>query len=335
MHERDWLVPSQILTLVMGSMALLLMPTVSGLLPALSILPAWMAAATLLACLYGFAWMMLHRVKRSAAEIAAFASNQKRKLVFVALVVFLAGLNMIAFMWVKPLLNYLIPFWADPMLANLDRILFLGHEPWQTLDWLNFPTAGVLYHPVWFVVMIGSLLMAAFARSSPTKSAVLLSYFVLWSIVGPLIHSLLPAAGPIFFERMGYGLRFEGLDGGPESAAVGNYLWSIYASESFGAGSGISAMPSMHVTMSSWVVLVFYVYARRWLAFALTAWLMIFLLSISLGWHYAVDGVVGTLAAMTCYLALLGVFRMRAAGRFRPGVGVSAQNVPAVEPRRA
>jgi hypothetical protein len=313
MQERSWLFPSVGLTFLAGAVALLLIPSVSGLLPALAILPAWMAAAGLISGLYGFAWMMSHGIDRPTAEVATYVSRNWRKLVFVALVILLAGLNMIAFMWVKPLLNYLIPFSADPMLASWDRVLFLGHEPWRTLSWLNFPGAGLIYHPVWFIVMIASLLIAATAPASPSKSAVLLNYFVLWSLAGPVIHTLLPAAGPVFYERLGYGLRFAGLDGGPEATAVADYLWSIYANQSFGAGSGISAMPSMHVTISSWVVIVFQVFARRWLPIALAAWLLIFLLSISLGWHYALDGVVGTATAITCHFALLKIFRMTTA----------------------
>ncbi|MBO6767835.1 MAG: phosphatase PAP2 family protein [Erythrobacter sp.] len=328
MSERDWLIPGVALTFLMGSMALLVMPSVSGLLPALSILPAWIAAAALIAGLYGFAWMMLHGIAQPLLGTVRFAREHKGRLLIVASAILLAGLNMIAFMWVKPLLNYLVPFWADPLLASWDRILFLGHEPWQVLDWFSFPAMGMVYHPVWFLVMIDSLLMAAFAPASPGKSAVLLNYFVLWSVIGPLIHCLLPAAGPIFYERMGYGSRFGGLDGGAEATAVANYLWSIYASESFGAGSGISAMPSMHVTISSWVVLAFYMFARPWLPLALVFWLLIFLLSISLGWHYAVDGLVGAVAAAACHLALMGIFRMRMEGNSAAAKGASVRANP-------
>ncbi|MEN7537297.1 phosphatase PAP2 family protein [Aurantiacibacter flavus] len=314
MREKEWLLPSIVLTIVTATAALTLIPSVSGLLPALAILPAWMAGAFAISTIFGFVWMALHGVKRPAAEAVAYLSREKRKLLFVALVMLLAGMNMVSFMWVKPLLNYLVPFWADPLLAKWDAILFLGHDPWQTLGWLSFPNAGLVYHPIWFLLMIGSLLIAAFAPFSSNRSAILLSYFALWSVVGPLIHSILPAAGPIFYERMGYGPRFEGLDGGPETVAVADYLWSIYANESFGAGSGISAMPSMHVTMSSWIVIVFFVFARRWLPIAIAAWLTMFALSIALGWHYALDGIVGAIAAVVCYLALAKLFRTKAKG---------------------
>jgi membrane-associated phospholipid phosphatase len=48
--------------------------------------------------------------------------------------------------------------------------------------------------------------------------------------------------------------------------------------------------------------------APRWTApMALTA-LLIFMLSVSLGWHYAADGIVGGLAAVGCYRLCLRLF---------------------------
>lgn len=230
-------------------------------------------------------------------------------MVFVVLL--LSGANMIAFMWVKPLLNYLVPFGADPLLADLDRLLFFGHEPWSGLQILAFPGAGIIYHPLWFVAIVTSLLLVAKASPSPERSAVLVCYFALWSLAGPIIHMLLPAAGPIFYERLGYGDRFASINYGPETREVADYLWSIYASKSFGSGSGISAMPSMHVTMSTWTVIATQALAPRYRWLAAAFWALILALSVALGWHYVVDGIVGAIAALLCYRALLALFRRR------------------------
>jgi hypothetical protein len=258
----------------------------------------------------------------------AYARREWRKVLVVVLVLFVAGMNMIAFMWMKPLLNYLVPFWADPVLAGIDNALFLGNDPWTLLAWLNGPASGMIYHPVWCVLMIFALLMTAWAPPSAQKSAVMLSYFVLWSIVGPMVHMVLPAAGPVFYERMGYGPRYAGLDGGPETKAVADYLWAIYSTRSFGAGSGISAMPSLHVAIATWTVVAFHNFARRFRMVALGGWLVIFLLSISLGWHYAADGIVGTICALCVYFCMLKLFRAKpalAAGRLQPSLSVAAE----------
>lgn len=317
MQDRDWLFPSLALTALIGAVALVFMPEWSGLLPALRILPGWMGATTLIAIFCGYAWLRWTGEAQPIPAMHAYARREWRKTLLVALVMSVAGMNMIAFMWIKPLLNYLIPFWADPVLADIDRAIFLGHDPWTLLAWMNGPASGMIYHPVWCVMMIFALLMAASAPPSAEKSAVLLSYFALWSLVGPIVHILLPAAGPVFYERMGYGPRYAGLDGGPETKAVADYLWAIYSTRSFGAGSGISAMPSLHVTIATWTVIAFHTFARRWRVAALVSWLVIFLLSISLGWHYAGDGIVGTIAALFVYFGLLKLFRARSP--FTPG----------------
>ena len=321
--ERLWLMPAIAVTVSSALIAAVLIPDSSGLLPALMILPSWMALAALIAAISGFALLAVRKVESPFAAIAEALSQHRTTAIFVTLGMLLAGLNMIAFMWVKPTLNYLVPFWADPLLARLDNLLFLGRDPWHLLHGFNFPMAGLVYHQVWFGMMIAALLLALVQPPSPKKSAVLLSYFLLWSVIGPLIHIILPATGPIFYERMGYGDRFGGLSGGEETRMVGDYLWGIYASKSFGAGAGISAMPSMHVTIVSWIVIVVGAFARRWLWLALAGAALIFVLSMSLGWHYALDGIVGAAAAGGCYAVLRMMFGMwQAKANSAPPAGI-------------
>ncbi len=307
-----WLAPSIALTVMASVSALLLAPNAAGLLPALLVLPAWMVVAVLIACLYGFGRAALTGDPAPSQSLRRFLMAERRHVTATVLIMLLAGLNMISFMWVKTLLNYYVPFWADPWLAEADFALFGGHEPWAVLHSLDFSGAGLVYHPVWFVLLIFALLMTAAAKPSAKKSAVLLSYFVLWTVIGPLIHSALPAAGPIFYERFGYGARYAAISSSPEVKQVADYLWDIYASKRFGAASGISAMPSMHVAMSTWTVIAFHQFARRWLPVALLGWAVITALSIALGWHYASDGIVGSLAALGTYAALSKVMQLRA-----------------------
>jgi len=313
MKELDWLLPSIALTIGSALFAIMMMPNYAGIAPALTILPWWMKAAAILAALYGVYAMISARVPSPLSHVSRYFIDEWRKPAFVAPCVLLAGFNMVTFMWMKPLLNYLVPFRADPMLADVDRALFLGHDPWTLLTWLNSTPAAIFYHRVWFVLMILTLLVVLSAPASPRKSAIMLTYFVLWSVVGPLVHTLLPAAGPIFYAQLGYGDRFAGLHGVPETMALANYLWGIYAGEGFGPGSGISAMPSLHIATTVWMLIAVHVFARRWLVPMAIAGTAIFLLSISLGWHYAIDGIVGGAAAWLCYRSLHRFFTDRRA----------------------
>jgi PAP2 superfamily len=330
MRDRDWFLPSLGLTALSIAAVLLLMPDYGGLLHALRILPAWLVMAALIPMTASLVAMQRRGVASPFAEMRAEIGRNRDAVVRTGCFMTLAGINLIAFMWMKPLLNRFVAFWADPLLASFDNALFLGADPWTLLSWLSSPVAGLIYHPLWFIGMILALLFTAAAPPSEQKSAVLLGYFTLWSVVAPLVHMAMPAAGPIFYERMGYGARFAAIDGGQATRMVGDYLWSLYSTDNFGAGSGISAMPSMHVTISTWTVLAFGFCAPRWRWLALTGWAVIFALSIALGWHYAADGIVGTLAALACHYGLLQFFRAKSRlAQTRSLYPVSAGPLPA------
>lgn len=311
MSEREWLVPSMMLTVFLGGSALALMPNYSGVGPALGLLPMWLAAAIAVAGVSAFPalWTMMRSgVTSPTAHIIALARRNWRSILIVSLGMVIAGLNMITFMWAKPLLNHLVPFWADPLLADLDYYLFLGHDPSSLLGWLNSMGTALFYHRAWFALMVMTLLMALSRPPSVERSSILVSYFVLWSVAGPVIHLLLPAAGPVFFQNLGYGDRFAGIPVPEEMARMSDYLWTVYSGSRFAPGSGISAMPSMHIATTAWMVIAVHVLARRWSAAMAAVGILIFLLSVSLGWHYALDGIAGAAAAAGCYLAAKRIY---------------------------
>jgi hypothetical protein len=294
-QELEWLVPGAVLTTVSAAFALAEIPNYAGILPALLMLPEWMIASAAMA---GFViisatfGLMRKGVEHPISYWGNFAVERHRTILFVSSTMLLTGFNMITFMWIKPLLNYLVPFWADPYLASIDHAIFRT-DPWRLLSWLNDWPLALFYHRAWFALMILTLLMVLWAQPSKEKSSVMITYFCLWSLFGPIIHVCFPAAGPIFYARMGYGTAFSGLVSAPETTQLADYLWRIYSGATFGSGSGISAMPSLHIATTVWMVLAVYLFARRWLIPMALAAILIFLLSVSLGWHYAIDGIIG------------------------------------------
>lgn len=310
-RESEWLVPSAALTSLSALFALAFIPSYSGIMPALLILPLWMLVAALIGCVYAMIVMIAARVEHPLARIRAMLGGEWRTLLFWVCCLLLTGLNMIAFMWVKPMLNYMVPFSADPWLAELDSALFFGHDPWTLFSGLNSTAMAIFYHRGWIAMMILTLIAVIAAPPSPTKSATMLTYFVLWSVVGPIVHVMLPAAGPIFYAQLGYGDRFASLASVPETQAVANYLWTIYSSTGFGPGSGISAMPSLHIATTAWMLIAVRLFARPLFVPMAIAGVLIFLLSISLGWHYAADGLVGGGCAWLCHRLLHRAFSRR------------------------
>jgi len=311
MSERSWLLPSCALTVLLGATALVLMPDWSVVMPALGMLPLWLFASAALASFYGFGRLVAARVPSPIGHIVATVRKEWRELLLVAFGITVAGLNMIAFMWAKPLLNYYVPFRADPLLAHIDRALFLGHDPWTLLSWLNTMPMAIFYHRAWFAMMIVTLLIVLTRPASAKKSAILLTYFLLWSVAGPMIHILLPAAGPVFFEKLGYGSQFAAIPLPEEMIKMVNFLWGYYSGNRFGPGSGISAMPSLHIATTVWMVIAIQAVARRWTWAVAVPGFLIFLLSMSLGWHYAVDGIVGGAAAAAIHRFCLRAYEGR------------------------
>ena len=82
-----------------------------------------------------------------------------------------------------------------------------------------------------------------------------------------------------------------------------NGLWSIFSLKGAIAGAGISAMPSIHVAMATTLALLGWRLGRLWgIAYTLFA-VAIFIGSIMLAFHYALDGIAGAAAAAAIWTA--------------------------------
>jgi|ETN07SMinimDraft_1059922.scaffolds.fasta_scaffold01392_7 hypothetical protein len=304
--ELAWIVPALAFTLANGVLAYALLPASVNFASGLQVLPFWImmtAGLLILRFIVKVFQMMFAGVENPARALAQWVVANAGLVAIIFLLMLLAWANMMAFLYIKPVLNIFVPFGADPLLADIDKALFLGTDPWRLLDWMNVNFANMFYHPGWFALMIIALMFLFASPSSPEKTAMALSYFLLWSIVGPLVHTILPAGGPIFFERLGHGDRFATLSPGDQTMRAADYLWRNFSNGEFSPAAGISAMPSMHVTMSAWTVLCFYYFARSWWIPVAAISGYIALLSVALGWHYAIDGIAGAaLAAATFYL---------------------------------
>ena len=80
-----------------------------------------------------------------------------------------------------------------------------------------------------------------------------------------------------------------------------NELWKNYETGT-GLINGISAMPSMHVGASILFAILGFASGKKWLGYLLSAFaFLIFIGSIHLGWHYAIDGYAGAVVAVVCW----------------------------------
>jgi hypothetical protein len=223
----------------------------------------------------------------------------------------LVNLNLTVLGEVKAQLNQLVGFSADAKLAAVDYFLFFGTDPWRAFRWLDHPYLDDVYHYGWIAWITLTLVYLGVQLPSRRKDALLTTYFALWT-VGPLIHLLMPAAGPLFFHQLGLGDRFAALPEAPHTYFVQAYLWEGYQTRTINFAGGISAMPSLHIATMAWAAIVFF--RTRAFPIAVLFALYVFGGSIITGWHYAIDGIAGAALALATYWVcdrLLGLRRRR------------------------
>ncbi len=258
-------------------------------------------------------------------------SGQPVRFLFASTVL---ALLLAAFLYNKMLIPELVPFQWDATFARMDAALFGGYQPWELLHPLlgSTPTTfflDVVYSswvPMVFLFWSGAFVSARVP--SCLRVRFWMATIVSWLVIGLLMATLLSSAGPCYFTEFVHDMAspYVGLNAYLSdvsdrhllaSSLTKASLWQTYSGQSDLPG-GISAMPSMHNAQAALFVAFAYAVSRRFGHIVLVYAILIFIGSIHLGWHYAVDGIVGVAAA-------LGVWFL--CGRFLPGA-VSEGPVP-------
>ncbi|HEX6218397.1 MAG TPA: phosphatase PAP2 family protein [Sphingomicrobium sp.] len=237
----------------------------------------------------------------------------------------LAGAALALHGWAKSMMPLIVDFWADPPLADLDAFIF-GRDPWPLFraGWL-MPVYGYLYL-LWFPITFMTLGFVAFSRRD--HRGVVTAFLATLVLGGTIGQYLLPSAGPIFFERIGLGPRFAELVATNHFSfnRVSDYLWLHYSARDAAIGTGISAMPSVHVALAVWTACAAW---RLWRPLALPMALYalgIWAASIASGWHYFTDGLAGGIIALACFH--VAARRPSGNARLRAGPGSSPEFSP-------
>jgi hypothetical protein len=212
----------------------------------------------------------------------------------------------------KVLIPAIVPFHWDATFAQWDRLLHGGYQPWQILQpLLGYPYVtsllNAVYH-LWFFLAYGVICWQIASTDRPRlRMQYLLTFVLIWAVIGNIAAMLLSSAGPVYFGRitglpdpyaplMSYLHQASAIAPVP-ALHVQDMLWRLYQSHGLAVGGGISAMPSLHVAIAvSFVLLARAIDRRLAVAFAVFA-VLIFLGSIHLGWHYAIDGYAAAPAA--------------------------------------
>ena len=265
---------------------------------------------------------MVHRLDRrrplairqlfSARRVSHFAAGA---LLLAALMIFQGSFTSVK----NALPGWNGGFLHDVVQADWDKFLHFGTDPWRYL--IAVADAGWArsliewnYNQGWFVFCYGTLFWIAVApEAARIRTRYMLSYVLLWTVVGNLMAGLFISAGPAFYHHVtGDETRFADLlaflgQGEPtmhSAATIQAYLWSLYSAREAGFASGISAFPSMHVALVTLNALFIAEWSRRLglLAFAYVA--LVVASSVYLAWHYAIDGYVSVVVTVALYYLL-------------------------------
>jgi hypothetical protein len=220
------------------------------------------------------------------------------------------------YLQIKRAIPFLNPFAWDKAFAELDRIIHFGYQPFELLAWV-LPTSFATFiianvYISWFIVMLICWVgFGALLRDDALRVRFLLAFMLTWLMGSGVLGTVFSSVGPCFYDRL-LG------DPGPylslmSSLSTANSHWHISAvgiqevlwqSYVIGGGEvgGISAMPSMHVASAVLFALAGMRVDRRlgWLLWAYA--LVIFLGSVHLAWHYAIDGYAGAGLALLFWL---------------------------------
>ena len=256
----------------------------------------------------GETWLSLLRWFLNPAHTAGFL------LVFLSLPFFMS-----VFVAFKASIPAVQPFAWDVRFMEWDRLLHFGNHPWRLLQPIfGYPrlTGWVdLAYYLWFPVLWMTVIWQAWhgERESETRSQFLVAFAGCWILLGTVAAILFSSAGPVYFgevtqspdpyaQLMDY-LHAVNAQDSLRAIWAQDVLWTAYADPTAAQVEGISAMPSLHVSMAVLLVLLGF-RVNRWLGYAYAGFACLIMIgSVHLAWHYAIDGYVAGLATIAIWWA--------------------------------
>ena len=200
----------------------------------------------------------------------------------------------------------------DERLAEWDRILHLGIDPWRWLQiFFTFPLVTFVinfFYNLWFFILYGVIYYLAFSmKNLKLRMQFLLSFVLSWIVLGTIFATVFSSVGPCYYgylfpKKNPFAPLMLYLNNANQHFPIWaldtqQMLWNNANDKAEMYQLGISAMPSMHVATA--VLIALWAARINWGLgiFGIFFTFIILIGSIHLGWHYALDGYIGGLGA--------------------------------------
>jgi hypothetical protein len=270
---------------------------------------------TLLSAL-AFAFFEFTKLARARADkpVSVVLGLLRRRAALVVLPTLLWPLMLAGYTSSKMAIPFLAGYSWDGFWADADRLIF-GQDAWMLsiplVEWAPVWLWEWVYSAAWGILLFTWLAAVPFFAPKQRVGVMYTATFAAWLIGGWLVAYATSAAGPVFAHLVDPALAHRFLPMREHLAAALTPDGPIHRTQLALAtvlekhvvipAAGISAMPSMHIAMTTIYVLA----ARRtwWMLPACAFWLIIFIASAYFGYHYWIDGVVAAVIAVLCWKA--------------------------------
>lgn len=220
----------------------------------------------------------------------------------------------------------------DGVLIEADRAIH-GTDPWRLLQpLLGIPIVtsalSVAYHTWVLLIYFGGVYFCFLTKNRELRAQYFIGFFAIWTLIGVALATGFASVGPCFLAPLAGNHGFEEQMAYLYAAneqfpvmvlPVQEQLLVWHLEGSHGLARGITAMPSMHVSLA----LLFYLAVRRisrragfW---ALAFLVVIMMSSVHLAYHYAVDGYVSVGVTLVIWALAKPLAKLVARDRKEPG----------------
>ncbi|MEZ9862748.1 phosphatase PAP2 family protein [Vibrio breoganii] len=215
---------------------------------------------------------------------------------------------------------------------ELDIILHFGYMPWEITHYL-FSTSSYsafinVMYGLWFFILWVFVCSVIFLQPElRLKLAIISAFNISWVVNGSLFALIFSSVGPVYISNVfseidAYSPLFDILNSqneelvtsgyalGIPSLEVQNWLWDVYVKGEYARAAGISAFPSMHVSIAALFFFVLRDIDKRLGIIFFVYLIFIQIGSIHLGWHYAIDGYFSIFTTGLIWILMKKIFKI-------------------------